>query len=139
MGSLVIVDNDVLNIPLSFGTRVVTLTAPAIIKAGGHSIINGKKVCIQGDETLIQLPAVYIVEDKVGGAGIVTIKLGDDQVAKTCKDSEKALILAGTTFTATFTPKKPAQSPPPANVADSSAPSDISGTFTPSQTFVTAD
>jgi hypothetical protein len=139
MGSLVIVDNDALNIPLQFANRTVTLTVPAKIIASGQSTIDGKKVSVQGDEAKVQLPATYIAGDKINGTGTVTIQLAGDQVAKVATDASKPLILLGSQFTATFTPLIPAKSPPPKNTPDPSAPSTATGTFTASQTFVTAD
>lgn len=140
MGSPVIVDGDVLVITPAFGDRTVTITVPPKIPASGKTKINGKHVCIVGDELKIHLAATYVTPVyTVPGSGMVTIALDASQQAKVASDGEIPLIVKGQSFTATFTFTAPAQMPPPASTPDSAPPSKSTGIFEPSQTFVMAD
>lgn len=140
MGSPVIVDGDALTIVPVFGDHVVTITRPAKMVAGGKATIDGKKVCVVGDESNVRLAATYVTPVySVAGSGMVTIELDASQKAKVASDGGTPLITMGATFIATFTATVPAQMPPPASTPDPVLTSKSTGAFAPSQIFVMAD
>ncbi len=139
MSDIVIIDQDSLLFMPMFGNRVVIATGPAQIRGSGLSNINGRKVCIAGDEKQVRINAVYTTPTHtIPGTGIITIaSLAANQRAQHA-GSHAALILKGQQFTAQFEPSKPAQMPPPANTPDVAAPSSGQGMFIASQFVVQA-
>ncbi|WP_197486511.1 hypothetical protein [Burkholderia sp. MSMB1589WGS] len=137
MSRLVVVDGDELQFETQFGARMVTPTGPAKINGSGHATINGKRICVKGDEKKVTVQANYQSGSYQGGQGIITIKmLASDQEAPRCT-SGAAIILKGKKFTALFTVTVPGTSP--SGDADSSSPeSDGNGSFDVRQKFVTA-
>jgi hypothetical protein len=139
MSDIVIIDLDTLQFLPQFGNRLVTPLGPAQIRGNGQATINGRKVCISGDENRVRIRAAYTTPTHtIPGTGVITIaSLGSHQLARHVS-SDEALIIQGTQFTARFQPETPAQMPPPANTPDPTAPSDGQGLFIPSQFVVKA-
>lgn len=140
MGSPVIVDGDLLSIPSIFITRTVGILASPTIQASNFSKINGKKVCVKGDEKSIQLNATYSAAPFVNGLGTVKIELDDSTLAKTARAEGNALILESSSFEAVFYVSTPAIDMA-TGISDPAAanPERIQGKFISSQKFVTAE
>lgn len=131
----IVLDGDTLVFPPQFGHRTVTIVDARVIRGTGSATVDGKKVCILGDEKHVRLAATYVTPaHPVAGGGDVTIAaLAADQRAEHCLNGEP-LIIKGSVFTAEFTPKTPAHNPGPPVVQDATTPSQGLGSFVVSQT-----
>jgi hypothetical protein len=142
MKSPVMVDGDKLTFHPFFGHRtVVPLPGMAKIQGSGHATIGNKKVCVQGDEHRVIVPANYLIPGYTPGTGsIIILSLDKDQVMSWCT-SERPVIVRGpllTTFIALFIPLLPALGPPPGLIPDIPAPTPGVGLLRPSQRRVRA-
>ncbi|NHN24074.1 hypothetical protein FIA58_000155 [Flavobacterium jejuense] len=90
------------------------------IKATGETTINGKKVCIEGDEKKVEISCSYTVPPfMIPGSGKLKIQsLSPEQLTKKTKSGTKSLILKGKLFIAIFEVESPAKQPPPTNAPD---------------------
>lgn len=90
------------------------------IKANGKTTINGKKICIAGDEKKIELSCSYTMPPfMIPGSGKLKIQsLGPEQLTQKTKSGTKSLILKGKLFTAIFQVEFPAKQPAPVNTPD---------------------
>ncbi|CDG89738.1 hypothetical protein [Xenorhabdus bovienii] len=141
MSEAIVVDGDVLQFDPSFGDRQVIISIPGKISGTGHAQVNGKKVCILGDEKQVKVSATYITATHTTpGKGTITISALDaSQQALQCT-SGAALIIKGQKFTALFTPELPAMNntvtPPQPDVT---TPSSGKGSFMTQQNFATVN
>ncbi len=116
-----------------FAHRIVTPTAPAMMRATGHAKINGRRVCVMGDEKQVQVPATYVMPGHTPGTGMLTIMtLLPNQQAPLYR-SRAGLILKGQEFIARFTPLVPAMSTTPTPVPDPPTPGIGKGRFITTQ------
>ena len=127
MADYILIDGDTVNFDSSFGAATVVV-APGTLTASGKASLNGKMVCIEGDEDNVSVPGCnYIMGAYLGGNGTLSIdSLGSDQTATKTNSDGTAVLLVGSQFTATFTEDTPAQttsSPPQSDSA-----SEYSGT-----------
>lgn len=139
MSNLVVIDGDVLTFNPQFGA--ITITPPLLPRIGGsgEASIEGKKVCIVGDEKQVSFTVEYIKPPFVAfpGKGTLTIKqLESDQQAESTTASAP-MILVGSQFTTQFQPTTPAQDPQGKPDTDLNAVTG-GGTFINSQSFVIA-
>nr|WKF60510.1 hypothetical protein HUO10_005031 [Paraburkholderia busanensis] len=138
MGALVVVDGDLLNFLPAFGQRQVTVTGPAVIRASGHALIGGKRVCVFGDERRVRVRADYMMPGYGMGSGVITIvSLNVNQKTPRINDG-MPLIVEGTEFIARFSPTVAAVMSGAPFSPDSTPPSMGKGTFQLQQQFVTA-
>ncbi|MBI6549644.1 hypothetical protein [Xenorhabdus lircayensis] len=141
MSEAIVTDGDMLQFDPNFGNRQVTVPNPGKISGKGHAQVNGKKVCILGDEKQVRVSATYITATHTTpGTGTITISALDaSQQAFQCT-SGAALIIKGQKFTAMFTPESPAMNntvnPPQPDVP---APSFGKGSFITQQNFATVN
>ncbi|MDE9441390.1 hypothetical protein [Xenorhabdus bovienii] len=141
MNEAIVVDGDTLLFDLRFENRQVTPSSPGKISGTGHAQVNGKKVCILGDEKQVKVSAIYTTETHTTpGTGTITISaLDTSQQALQCT-SGAALIIKGQEFTALFTPESPAinntVTPPQPDVL---TPSSGKGNFMTQQNFATVN
>ncbi|CDL84681.1 hypothetical protein [Xenorhabdus szentirmaii] len=141
MSGPIVTDGDILQFDPQFGHRQVRVTIPGKINGTGHAQINGKKVCILGDEKRVTVSATYTtITHMTPGIGTLTISLLDiSQQALQCT-SGAVLIIKGKKFTAMFTPRFPAMNntviPPQPDIL---TPSLGSGIFIPQQNFATVN
>lgn len=138
MNNLVIIDGDALKFETNFGANIVMPTAPCLIHGSGEADITNKKICVLGDESKVSITATYTKSTHpTPGTGIITIAaLAADQQAEFIT-AGTPVIVVGSQFTARFTPSSPAMDPqgmPDPNMG----PTQGTGTFTNSQSFVTA-
>ncbi len=133
MKNLIVLEGDTLLFEPQFAYRIVTPTGPAMMRATGQATINGRRVCVLGDEKQVQVPATYMVPGHTPGMGMLTIMtLMPDQQAPLCR-SPAGLILKGQQFIARFTPSTPAMSTAPTPVPDPLTPSIGKGRFITTQ------
>ncbi|MBD2814859.1 hypothetical protein ID850_08795 [Xenorhabdus sp. Flor] len=141
MSETIVTDGDILQFEPNFGNRQVKIPNPGRISGTGHAQVNGKKVCILGDEKRISISATYTTTTHMTpGTGTITITaLDSSQQALHCT-SGAALIIKGQKFTAMFTPQSPAinnnVNPPQPDVP---APSSGKGSFITQQNFATVN
>nr|WP_241391073.1 hypothetical protein [Serratia proteamaculans]ULG16485.1 Afp10 [Serratia proteamaculans] len=139
MSNLVVIDGDALTFNPQLGAITITPPTQPRISGSGEASIEGKKVCIVGDEEQISFTVDYIKPPFVAspGKGTLTIKaLASDQQAAFAM-APAPMILVGSQFTTQFQPTTPAQDPQGKPDTDLKAVTGV-GTFINSQTFVTA-
>ncbi|WP_426577557.1 hypothetical protein ACP179_05380 [Xenorhabdus stockiae] len=141
MSESIVTDGDILQFEPQFGYRQVKVTIPGKIRGTGHARVNGKKVCILGDEKRVTVSATYTtITHMTPGIGTLTISMLDiSQLALQCT-SGAALIIKGKKFMAIFTPKFPAINntviPPQPDIM---TPSLGTGSFITQQNFATVN
>ncbi len=115
----VIIDGDEVEFLPNFGPAIVSVK-PGKMKASGQTTINGKKVCVDGDEKNIELTNCdYISGAFVNGKGTLKIKqLVSGQLTQKASSGDKSIILKGKPFIAQFDVTSPGKMPPPANTPD---------------------
>jgi hypothetical protein len=99
----------------AFGAATVVVR-PGDLKASGPATLNGKKVCVDGDEKNVSVPGcMYIAPPYViPGTGTLKIAaLAGNQKAQKTKTGGKPVLLKGSNFTAKFEVQNPAKQPPP--------------------------
>jgi hypothetical protein len=116
MPDFILVEGDKANFLPSFGAAIV-MVRPGDLKGSGQATLNGKKVCVDGDEKNISVPGCVYVTPQYSIPGTGTLKiaaLAANQKASKTKSGGKPVLLKGGNFTATFEVQSPAQQPPPA-------------------------
>ncbi len=99
----------------SFGAAMVVVQ-PGEMKASGPTTLNGKKICVDGDEKKVSVPGCTYMTPQYSIPGTGTLKiaaLAGDQKATKTKTGGKAVLLKGGNFTAKFEVQNPAKQPPP--------------------------
>lgn len=139
MSNLVVIDGDGLTFNPQLGAITITPPPRPQIRGSGEASIEGKKVCIVGDEERVSFTVDYTRPPFVAspGKGTLTIKaLASDQQAASAT-APAPMILVGSQFTTQFQPTTPAQDPQGKPDTDLKAVTGV-GTFNNSQKFVTA-
>lgn len=115
MSDFIIIDGDQAIFLPAFGAATVVVQ-PGQISGSGPATVDGKAICIEGDESSVEVPGCTYMAPPYVIPGVGTLKidsLASDQVAqKTCTGGT-AVILAGSQFNAKFEVQSPAQQPPP--------------------------
>lgn len=115
MDDFVLIDGDQVTFLPNFGSATVVVQAGKL-KGTGDCTLNGKKVCIEGDEQGVSVPGCSYMTPQysIPGTGTLTIEsLGRDQKAQATDCRSKAMLLKGSQFRATFKVTSPAKQPPP--------------------------
>jgi Contractile injection system spike tip protein len=115
MADFVLVEGDQAAFQPTFGAAVV-VPRPGKLQASGPGTLNGKKLCVAGDEGKVVVPGCTYITPAFAIPGTGTLKiaaLAPDQTAKKTGTGGKAVLLAGTTFTAKFEVQVPAKQPVP--------------------------
>ena len=97
----------------AFGPALVVVR-PGQMKGSGPSTLNGKKICVAGDEMQLQVPGCpYTVGSFIiPGAGTLKIaSLAPNQKTMKVKVGGKPALMKGMMFTAKFEVQTPAQQP----------------------------
>ncbi|MCG8338569.1 MAG: hypothetical protein MJE63_29025 [Proteobacteria bacterium] len=121
MSDIILIDGDIVNFLPPFGKAIV-VPIPGQMKAGGKASVQGKNVCIDGDEKNVSVPGCMYTAPPYTIPGTGTLKidsLAGDQKAKKMKDGGKPVLLKGKQFNAVFEVMSPATMPPPAGTPDS--------------------
>ncbi len=141
MSNRVVIDGDALTFNPQLGAVTITPPPQPQIRGSGEASIEGKKVCIVGDEEQVSFTVDYIKPPFVAspGKGTLTIKAlaSDQQAAFATAPAPAPIIVVGSQFTTQFQPTTPAQDPQGKPDTDLKAVTGV-GTFINSQTFVTA-
>ncbi len=115
MGDFIIITGDKANFIPAFGAAIVVVK-PGTMEGSGKLTLNGKKVCVDGDESKVSVPGCMYMTPQyvIPGTGTLTIDaLAGNQLAKHTTTEGKAVLLKGAMFTAKFEVQSPAKQPPP--------------------------
>ena len=115
MGDHVLVDGDIANFVPAFGAAVVVVQ-PGTLTASGPATLGGKKLCVDGDESSVEVPGCTYMTPQYSIPGVGTLKisaLAGDQVAQHSSTGGTKVMLKGSIFTAKFEVQSPAQQPAP--------------------------
>lgn len=146
MADLILIAGDSVVFSPAFTPAVVTVQ-PGTLQGSGPAAIGGKKVCVDGDESKVEVMGCVYTTPQYTIAGVGTLKisaLATNQKATKTKAGGKAVLLKGGTFTASFEVQTPAQQPPPPPAPGPPTPDTITqysgnGTFVPGNTTVMAE
>ncbi len=114
MSDFILLDGDTVNFMPAFPPANVVIQ-PGKIDGTGKETLDGKPVCVEGDENSVSVPGCTYVAPPYVIPGIGTLKidsLGSDQTATKTYSGGKPVLLKGTMFTAKFEVQSPAQQPP---------------------------
>ncbi len=113
MSDFVLMDGDQAIFMPTFGPAVVVVR-PGRLAGSGPGTINGKAICVDGDESKVSVPGCMYFAGAycVPGVGTLKIKqLAGNQKATKTKSGSKPMLLKGGTFVAEFQVTAPAQQP----------------------------
>ena len=96
------------------GLTFIPPPPPFVISGNGKMKVNGQNICVEGDESKIQIPCGYNTQScPQPGAGVLTIEsLNSNQKARKNKSGGKPVLLKGSKFNAKFTVNSPAMNQP---------------------------
>lgn len=115
MGNYILIDGDQANFIPAF-TPAIVVTKPGKLAGSGPATLNGKKLCVDGDESKVEVPGCMYTTPQysIPGTGTLKIaKLAANQKAKKTQTGGKLVLLKGLLFTAKFEVQSPAKQPPP--------------------------
>ncbi len=115
MPDFILVEGDKANFLPAFGAAVVVVK-PGDLKGSGPATLNGKKLCVDGDEKNVSVPGCMYMTPQYSIPGTGTLKiaaLAGNQKAQKTQTGGKAVLLTGGSFTAKFEVQSPAKQPPP--------------------------
>lgn len=115
MPDFILIEGDKANFLPNFGAAVVVVQ-PGTLQGSGPATLNGKKLCVDGDEKNVSVPGCMYMTPQYSIPGTGTLKidaLAANQKAKKTNTGSKAVLLKGGQFTAKFEVQSPAQQPPP--------------------------
>jgi hypothetical protein len=115
MDDFILLEGDIVNFLPNFGAATVVVQ-PGRLKGSGPCTLNGKKVCIVGDEAGVSVPGCTYVTPQYSIPGTGTLKiasLGPHQTAQQTNTGGRPLLLKGGNFIAKFVVQSPAKQPPP--------------------------
>lgn len=138
MSDYILIDGDMAIFMPTFGAATVVVM-PGTLTASGDATYTGKSVCVDGDESSVEVPGCMYMTPQysIPGAGTLKIdSLAGDQVATKTNTSGTAMMLVGSTFTAKFEVQSPAMQPPP---GPGSPIPDSTPSYTGSGNFVTTN
>jgi hypothetical protein len=116
MPDFILVEGDKAIFAPTFGAAIVAVR-PGNLKGSGPATLNGKKICVDGDEQQLSVPGCTYVTPQYSIPGTGTLKiaaLAGNQKARKTQTGSKVVLLKGGTFTAKFEVQNPAKQPPPA-------------------------
>ena len=137
MSDFVIVDGDTAVFMPSFGPATVVVL-PGQITGSASPGFTGKALCVEGDESSVEVAGCAYMTPQYSIPGTGTLKidgLASDQVAQKSTSGGTALILKGSSYTAKFEVQSPAQQPTPSG----SPVPDSSPSYTGSGQFITTN
>jgi hypothetical protein len=132
MSDFILITGDKAMFNPNFGQAIV-IARPGNLIGTGKAKINGKPICIDGDEKKVIVPgcSYMTAQYSIPGMGILSIQsLAGNQKAKKTKSKGKPVLLKGASFTAKFQVTVPAQQPSaPAPIPDATPQYSGTGTF----------
>lgn len=105
MSDFILTDGDTVIFETKFGLATVVIPQDGKLIGTGKSEVEGKKVCIEGDEKSVSVSDCNYTAGQFKTPGKGTLKidgLEDDQKARKMKDGGKAVLLKGSEFKAIF-------------------------------------
>ena len=115
MADFILIEGDKAIFLPAFGPAIVVVQ-PGSLAGSGPATLNGKKICVDGDEKDVSVPGCTYMTPVYSIPGTGTLKidsLAGDQKAEKTQTGGKAVLLKGGQFTAKFEVQSPAQQPPP--------------------------
>jgi hypothetical protein len=115
MADFILIDGDKAMFLPAFGPATVVVR-PGDLKGSGPATLNGKKMCVDGDEKTVSVPGCMYMAPPYVIPGTGTLKiaaLAGNQKAQKTKTGGKPVLLKGGNFTAKFEVQNPAKQPPP--------------------------
>lgn len=115
MTDFILIDGDQAIFMPNFGAAIVVVQ-PGSITGSGPATLDGKNLCVEGDEDSVSVPGCTYMTPQysIPGTGTLSIdSLAGDQTAQKTNTGDKAVLLKGSNFTAKFEVQSPAQQPPP--------------------------
>ena len=125
MADYVLIDGDQAIFQASFPPATVVVQ-PGSISASGTATRGGSTLCVDGDESSVEVSGCMYTAAAytIPGTGTLTIdSLAGDQVASKTQTGGKKVLLVGSTFTAKFSVDSPAQMVTPSGTTPDSTPS----------------
>jgi hypothetical protein len=116
MADFILIEGDKAIFLPNFGAAIVVVK-PGDLTGSGPATINGKHMCVDGDETHVSVPGCMYMAPPYVIPGTGTLKiaaLAGNQKAQKTKTGGKPVLLKGSNFTAKFDVQNPAKQPPPA-------------------------
>lgn len=113
MSDLILIDSDKAVFMPTFGMATVVVQ-PGSIKGSGPATLQGKKVCVEGDEKSVEVAGCMYIAGPFSVPGTGTLKidsLAGDQKAEHTSTGGKKVLLKGGQFKAKFEVQSPAQQP----------------------------
>lgn len=120
MSDFLLIDGDQATFDPTFGAATVVVK-PGALKASGPATVNGKPVCVAGDEQSVSVAgcSYFTPSHPLAGAGTIEIaSLAGDQTASKTRSGGTLVMLVGSQFTATFKVQSPAKQPTPTGPVD---------------------
>lgn len=124
MPDFILIEGDKANFLPMFGAAIVVVQ-PGTLQGSGPATLNGKKLCVDGDEKNVSVPGCSYMTPQysIPGAGTLKIEaLAGDQKAQKTETGGKLVLLKGSSFTAKFEVQSPAQQPTPTGPIPDSTP-----------------
>ncbi len=115
MADFILIEGDKAIFLPNFGAALVVVK-PGDLKGSGPATLNGKKVCVDGDEKNVSVPGCMYMAPPYVIPGTGTLKiaaLASNQKAQKTETGGKPVLLKGSNFTAKFEVQSPAKQPPP--------------------------
>ena len=115
MTDFILIEGDQAIFMPNFGAAIVVVQ-PGDLQGSGPATLNGKKICVEGDEQNVSVPGCTYMTPQYSIPGTGTLKidsLASDQKAERTNTGGKAVLLKGGNFNAKFEVQSPAQQPPP--------------------------
>ncbi len=132
MADFILITGDKAMFNPNFGQAIVTVR-PGDLIGTGKDKINGKVICVDGDEKKVTVPGCSYITPQysIPGMGMLFIEsLASNQKAQKTKSKSKPVLLKGGEFKAKFTVLVPAQQPSVPNpIPDSTLQYSGTGTF----------
>ncbi len=132
MSDFILTTGDQVMFNPTFGQAIVVVR-PGNLIGSGNDKVNGKIVCVDGDEKKVMVPGCSYITSQcsIPGVGMLTIEsLAGDQKAKKTRSGGKPVLLKGSNFKAKFQVMVPAQQPSsPSPIPDSTPQYSGSGMF----------
>jgi hypothetical protein len=115
MADFILIEGDKATFMPNFGAAIVAVQ-PGDLKGSGPATLNGKKICVAGDEKQVSVPGCSYMTPQYSIPGTGTLKiaaLAGNQKAQKTSTGGKPVLLKGGNFTAKFEVQTPAKQPPP--------------------------
>ncbi len=141
MADYILLTGDKVMFNPAFGPAVVVVQ-PGTLTGSGKEKLNGKYVCVQGDEKRVVVPGCPYISGSFPIPGIGTLKiqsLAASHLSKNKKCDGKPVLLKGYQFNAVFEVTTPAQMPPPVACPDPMSQYSGTGSFLTENVHYTAD